>query len=104
MTLKQHRLTLLALALIVAAILAPSAAARPIDQVGPASLAAPTPTRVSSPPSQVQVVSNSDSGFNWGDAGIGAGAVFALTMVGLGGALVIGNRRHHRDARPAAAA
>lgn len=39
-------------------------------------------------------------GLDWGDAGIGAGAVFALTMIGIGGALVVRNR-HHREDPPA---
>ena len=34
------------------------------------------------------------SSFAWGDAGIGAGAAFALTMIGIGGLLVLSNRRH----------
>jgi hypothetical protein len=38
--------------------------------------------------------------FDWGDAGIGAGAGFALTMIGLGGLLVLSNRRH-RPEQPA---
>jgi hypothetical protein len=37
------------------------------------------------------------SGFDWGDAGIGA--AFALAMVGLGRALLVRNR-HHRPERP----
>jgi hypothetical protein len=39
-------------------------------------------------------------GFDWGDAGIGAGAAFALTAIGLGGALAVGSRRD-REERPA---
>jgi len=39
------------------------------------------------------VSSVSGEGFDWGDAGIGAGAGFAVTMIGLGGALVISSRR-----------
>ena len=35
-------------------------------------------------------------GFDWGDAGIGAAAGFALAMLGLGGALAI-TRRQRRD-------
>jgi len=33
-------------------------------------------------------------GFDWGDAGIGAGAAFALTIVGLGGMLALDSRRN----------
>jgi hypothetical protein len=47
--------------------------------------------------------SASTGGFDWGDAGIGAGAGFVLTMIGLGGALVLSNRRHRAE-RPAPSA
>ena len=148
MTLKQHQFTALGLVLIMAAILAPSASAQPIDQVGPASLPAsssgesataprqilPNPdnqppasgsaavdsstastlphgvqyssTQANTPstPSTVRLVPAApNTGFDWGDAGIGAGGAFALTMIGIGGALVLSSRRH-RDARPATTA
>jgi hypothetical protein len=45
------------------------------------------------PQSDVRVVSSPD-GFDWGDAGIGAGIVFALLLLGAG-AVVVG--RHNRD-------
>jgi guanyl-specific ribonuclease Sa len=32
-------------------------------------------------------------GFDWGDAGIGAAGGFALSMIGIGGALVVSQRR-----------
>jgi hypothetical protein len=35
----------------------------------------------------VQVVSNPSDGFDWGDAGIGAGAVFAVMLLGAGALL-----------------
>jgi hypothetical protein len=47
------------------------------------------------PPAAVRVVSPSD-GFSWGDAGIGAGGMLALTVIGLGGALTITHRRNQR--------
>jgi hypothetical protein len=40
------------------------------------------------------VVATSDSNFNWGDAGIGAGIVAAGILVGLGGAVAV---RHRHD-------
>jgi len=43
------------------------------------------------------------SGFDWGDAGIGAAGVVALAMLGVGGALVISQRprrTRHGTARP----
>jgi hypothetical protein len=36
------------------------------------------------------------AGFHWGDAGIGAGAMLALIVLGLGGALTLTHRRGHR--------
>jgi len=47
------------------------------------------------PPTIVRV-SASNGGFDWGDAGIGAGGGFALAMIGLGGALVASQRRERR--------
>ena len=35
-------------------------------------------------------------GFDWGDAGIGAGGMFAVTIIGLGGALAATNRRRRQ--------
>jgi hypothetical protein len=37
-----------------------------------------------------------NSGFDWGDAGIGAAGGLALSMVGLGGALAVSQRRTRR--------
>jgi len=50
--------------------------------------------RASIPPAVVRVVAHS-GGFNWGDAGIGAGGMLALTVIGLGGALTLTRRRNH---------
>ena len=36
------------------------------------------------------------TGFDWGDAGIGAGGLLGLILVGLGGTLVVSHRRHSR--------
>jgi hypothetical protein len=36
------------------------------------------------------------TGFDWGDAGIGAGGLLGLILVGLGGTLVVSYRRHSR--------
>jgi hypothetical protein len=47
--------------------------------------------------------SASTGGFDWGDAGIGAGAMLTLTTLGVGGAVLVRSRRH-RAARPAASA
>jgi hypothetical protein len=76
----------LALAASLAAVPASSASARPIDQFPP-SPAAP----------QVRVVHvSTESGFDWGDAEIGAGTTFALVLIGAAGALGL---RHHRRGR-----
>ena len=71
------------------------------------SLAGPTPTStgpgsdVSStngydsarvPPTVVRMVSG-ESGFDWGDAGIGAGAALGLALAGIGGTLLLAQRR-----------
>ena len=36
------------------------------------------------------------TGFDWGDAGIGAGGLLGLILVGLGGTLVVSHRRQSR--------
>ena len=36
------------------------------------------------------------AGFDWSDAGIGAGGLLGLILVGLGGTLVVSHRRHSR--------
>jgi hypothetical protein len=116
---KHPRLTGLALVLVVAAIAAPSASALPFEQVhngvrpetGGASPSSPNAIlggaqqrQVDLLPTQVPVVHTApNSGFDWGDAGIGAGTAFALTMIGLGGAIVVSNRRHRKE-RPATTA
>ena len=38
----------------------------------------------------------SGGGFHWGDAGIGAGGAFALTIIGLGGVFVATNHRRRQ--------
>jgi hypothetical protein len=43
----------------------------------------------------VRVVTDS-AGFHWGDAGLGAGGMLGLIAIGLGGALTLTRRRHHR--------
>jgi len=41
-------------------------------------------------------VATASGGFHWGDAGIGAGGMLALTVIGLGGALTLTHRRNQR--------
>ena len=104
----QHRITS-GLAVTVALTLAagpPAALANPTRQLyGPA--ARPNQEKqintggsVSAPPTIVRISSRSD-GFDWSDAGIGAAGGFALSMIGIGGALVVSQRRTpHSDTAP----
>jgi hypothetical protein len=47
------------------------------------------------PPAAVRAVT-ADAGFHWADAGIGAGGMLALTVIGLGAALTLTRRRNQR--------
>jgi hypothetical protein len=47
-------------------------------------------------------VTAGDSGFDWGDAAIGAGGGIALTMIGLAAALAASQRRTRRASRATA--
>ena len=80
MPLNRHTLIrLFALALIVGAVLAPAASARPISESpsGQATIATPITTL----PLESTTAGKSD-GFDWADAGIGAGVVLALVAAG----------------------
>jgi hypothetical protein len=110
-----RRTIITALVLVVMAIAASAADARPADDpslpLGVAQGDAYTPTadapalplgvtrsyaytadvaNVSSPSSP----SADATGFDWGDAAIGGGAIFGLTLIGLGGTLFMAHRRH----------
>jgi hypothetical protein len=50
----------------------------------------------------VVAVATPQTGFDWGDAGIGAAAGFILAMLGLGAALVISQRRPRRSSQTTA--
>ena len=53
------------------------------------------------PVSSSQVVEAADSeGFDWGDAGIGAGGVFTLMLIGLGGAVAVSHHQARGRTRP----
>ena len=54
-------------------------------------------SRPSTPPTVVRVVTH-NGGFHWGDAGIGAGGMLAVTLIGLGGAITLTHRRRVHDA------
>ena len=102
-----HRIsTGVALALALGTSATP-AVARPLDlnangsyvPAGSPSMVSQTgrPTQsVSTPPTIVRVTAG-NSGFDWGDAGIGAAGGIALSMVGLGGALALSQNRARRS-------
>jgi len=49
----------------------------------------------SAPPVEVVTVHGVRGGFDWGDAGIGAGSVIALVLIGVGASVAVSHRRHH---------
>jgi hypothetical protein len=99
MTAKRNCFAMLALVLVVGAIAAPAALARTEAPSFDISGSASTPGTA---PSVVRVVDvPTDSGFDWGDAAIGAGAAVALGMIAAGGAVATVNlRRSHRHGTP----
>jgi hypothetical protein len=83
----------LAVATVVSALAAPAASAAPIEEFIPSTVngepsGQPAPVRV------VQV--GADNGFDWADAGIGAGGLLALAAIASGGLVAI---RHRPGAR-----
>jgi hypothetical protein len=116
MTPTQRIRTTAAIMLSLAAAGAPTAGARPADSTPAAKrwptavysrpdksvipVAAPSSTggmdvQQSAPPAVVRI-QTPQSGFDWGDAGIGAAGGVAIAMLGLGGVLVVSNRRPRR--------
>jgi hypothetical protein len=98
-----HRITTTAVVVLsLAAAGASTATARP-DFAPAAKVAAPTLYTDSAPPPVVRI-QTPPSGFDWGDAGIGAAGGVALTMLGLGGALALSQRgprrTRHSTAQP----
>ena len=76
---------------------APTAYSRPDKSLIP--LATPyvdSTSRPASAPQAVVRIQTPSSGFDWGDAGIGAAGGVAIAMLGLGGALVVSNHRPRR--------
>lgn len=70
----------------VFALAAGDAAARPPTSYDPNGQATGKPSTI------VRVVAPSN-GFDWGDAAIGAAGGFALSMIGIGGVVVVSRRR-----------
>jgi hypothetical protein len=69
--------------------------------VAPTLAVQPNPDEQTPPTATATIVrvSNPSSGFNWGDAGIGAAGALGLGMLTVAGALVITQRRTHRTTR-----
>ena len=82
--------TTAATALALSAIGAPAASARFLPPDPPQG--AQTSTSVTP---VVRVIAPT-GGFDWGDAGIGAAGGFALSMLAIGGAIVVTQRRDRR--------
>ena len=101
MTTRRHIVTSVLVAIGLAAS-SSSALARQFDLNGNGSyVPAGSPsmqTQATAPVSQPTVVrvSAPANGFDWADAGIGAAGGVALTMIGVGGALVAAGRRSRR--------
>ena len=109
---QHHRTaTLAALVLALIAIVTPAASAdpQPLAKAEAAMAAAepsagtpvvrPNPDEQDSgarPTSVTVHVTAPSAGFDWGDAGVGAGSILALTLIGLGGGLAVTRRRNHR--------
>jgi hypothetical protein len=79
----------LVVATVVSGLAAPAASAAPIEEIVPSTVngepsGQPAPVRV------VQI--GADNGFDWGDAGIGAGGLLALAAIASGGLVAIRHR------------
>lgn len=98
----RHRITTAICVSLGFAISASPALAWPSDLTANGSLVpagSPSvtgPATVPATPPTIVRVNASNGGFDWGDAGIGAGGGFALAMIGLGGALLASQRRERR--------
>jgi hypothetical protein len=93
---RMHRWTrLIALSLTVFALAIPSVASA--VAVGPTLGTYHAAPQADSPAS---VSGSSDSGFDWGDAALGATAVLAIMIVGAGAALLVRSSRGHTQVRP----
>ena len=89
----QHVKKATALALTLGAIVPAAVAAKPVG---------PDPAPFTAPTTPIVHITTPNSGFDWTDAGIGAAGGLAITMLGVGGALVLSQRRAHHPHRPTA--
>jgi len=98
----RHRITAVVLVSLGLATSAAPALALPTDitpngsEVPAGSPSVTSQAAVPAAPPTIVRVSASNGGFDWGDAGIGAAGGFALSMIGLGGALAISQSRARR--------
>jgi hypothetical protein len=81
-----------ALALALGATVPAAAAARPVG-------ADPSGASYAIPQSPVVRITTPASGFDWGDAGIGAAGGLALAMLGVGGGLLVISHQRPRRTR-----
>jgi hypothetical protein len=80
----------LAVATVVSALVAPAASAAPVEEMVPSTLNG-EPSGQQAPVRVVQV--GADNGFDWRDAGIGAGGLVALAAIASGALVATGHRR-----------
>jgi hypothetical protein len=86
---------LLAAAIVIAAVAAPSAAYAQVNEIPIAGSEVPVaPPYIGGAPAAEQPAAPSSSSFQWGDAGIGAGSLLVLIGVGAGAAVVYRRRAH----------
>jgi hypothetical protein len=105
-----HRTTTTAAVILsLVAAVAPTATAT-VSGTNPATTANQAPASVYSRPDKSMIrvttpavapqavvrITTPPSGFDWGDAGIGAAGALALAMIGVGGALAASQRRPRR--------
>jgi hypothetical protein len=84
-----HRITRsVAVALAATAIAAPAASARPIGETHPIGVES-----ASAPPT---VITTTERGFDWGSAGVGAGAAGAIVLLSFAGVAL----KSHAHVRP----
>jgi hypothetical protein len=86
---------ILAVALVVAAVATPVAAASTFEERYP-SLADRPSVGLGTAPTVEPPSAPSQGGFDWGDAGVGAAAMLAITAIGAGAVLELGKRRRPR--------
>jgi hypothetical protein len=83
--------TAVALSVALGALAPAAAQAKPIE------LMSPPPARQQ--PAARPIVAPAPSGFDWGDAAIGAAGAFGVAMVAAGGTVLVGGRRRRYATR-----